>query len=91
MFKKETSSDYPHIVCNIGRNRRVILCRDGLQWIIQASDGKNGGRRRWTGKSYVTSRDKLIELCRRLDGFSEQNHLPMLLELPENVGGLAND
>ena len=91
MCNNESASNYPHIVCNIGRYRRVILCRDGLQWIIQASDGKNGGRRRWTGKSYVTSRDKLIELCRRLDGFSEQIHLPMLLELPENVGGLAND
>ena len=42
MFKKETSSNYPHIVCNIGRNRRVILCKDGLQWIIQSSDGENG-------------------------------------------------
>ena len=91
MFKKETSSNYPHIVCNIGRNRRVILCKDGLQWIIQSSDGENGGGRRWTGKSYVTSRDKLIELCRRLDGFSEQIHLPILTELSENVRGQADD
>ena len=52
MCKKETAPNYSHIVCNIGRNRRVILCKDGLQWIIQASDGKRGGQRRWTGKSY---------------------------------------
>ena len=91
MYNNESASNYPHIVCNIGRNRRVILCKDGLQWIIQSSDGENGGGRRWTGKSYVTSRDKLIELCRRLDGFSEQIHLPILLELSENVRGQAND
>ena len=53
MCKKETAPNYSHIVCNMGRNRRVILCKDGLQWIIQASDGKRGGQRRWTGKSYV--------------------------------------
>jgi len=53
MFKKETSSNYPHIVCNIGRYRRVILCKDALQWIIQSSDGESGGVRRWTGKSYT--------------------------------------
>jgi len=40
---------------------------------------------------YMTSRDKLIKLCRRLEGFSEQIHLPILLELPENAGGRAND
>jgi len=91
MFKKETSSNYPHIVCNIGRYRRVILCKDALQWIIQSSDGESGGVRRWTGKSYITSRDKLIKLCRRLEGFSGQLHLPILLELPQNVGGWAND
>ena len=39
MCKKETAPNYSHIVCNIGQNRRVILCKDGLQWIIQSSDG----------------------------------------------------
>jgi len=91
MCNNESTSNYPHIVCNIGRYRRVIICKDALQWIIQSSDGESGGVRRWTGKSYATSRDKLIKLCRRLDGFSEQVHLPILLELPQNVGGWAND
>jgi hypothetical protein len=91
MFKNETAPNYIHIVCNIGHNRRVIVCKDGLQWIIQSSEGFRGGRRRWTGKSYVTSRNKLIELCRRLDGFSEQVHLPILLGLSEIVGEQPND
>ena len=91
MCNNESTSNYPHIVCNIGRYRSVILCKDALQWIIQSSDGESGGVRRWTGKSYTTSRDKLIKLCRRLEGFSEQIHLPILLELSEYVGGQAND
>jgi len=90
MCKKETAPNYSHIVCNIGQNRRVILGKDGLQWIIQSSDGQSAGQRRWTGASYVTTRKKLIELCRGLDGFSEQLHLPILLELSDNVGGRAN-
>jgi len=90
MCKKETAPNYSHIVCNIGQNRRVILCKDGLQWIIQSSDGQSAGQRRWTGASYVTTRKKLIELCRGLDGFSEQLHLPILLELSHNLGVQAN-
>lgn len=90
MCKKETAPNYSHIVCNIGQNRRVILCKDGLQWIIQSSDGYSAGQRRWTGASYVTTRKKLIELCRGLDGFSEQLHLPILLELSHNLGVQAN-
>ena len=91
MCNNESAPNYAHIVCNIGRYRRVILSKNAVQWIIQSSDGESGGRRRWTGKSYTTSRDKLIKLCRRLEGFSEQIHLPILLELPENAGGRAND
>ena len=90
-LKRETSDSYEGVICRIAKTHRVILCKDGLQWIIQSSDGERGGRRRWTGKSYTTSRDKLIKLCRRLDGFSEQIHLPILLELSEYVGGQAND
>jgi predicted DNA-binding transcriptional regulator AlpA len=84
---QETSDSYEAVICQIVNNHRVILCKRGLQWIIQSSDGYRGGRRRWTGKSYVTSRNKLIELCRGLDGFSEQVHLPILLGLSESVGG----
>ena len=83
----ETSDIYESVICQISEKQRVILCKSGLQWIIQSSDGYRGGRRRWTGKSYVTSRNKLIELCRRLDGFSAQVHLPILLGLSENVEG----
>ena len=89
--KHETSDCYETVICHIAENYRVILCKHGLQWIIQSPDGYRGGRRRWTGMSYVTSRDKLIELCRPLEGFSEQIHLPILLELSEYVGGQAND
>jgi len=90
MCENETAPNYTHGICNVGKTHRIILCKHGLQWIIQSSDGYSAGQRRWTGASYVTTRKKLIELCRGLDGFSEQLHLPILLELSDNVGGRAN-
>lgn len=87
---RETSDHYRNVICNIGKKHRVILCKLGIQWITQSCDGNRAGARRWAGTGYVTSRKKLIELCRELEGFSEQNYLPILLELPENMGGRAN-
>ena len=88
---REASDDYKFIICNISDRYRVILCKHAIQWIIQICDGKRNGRRRWTGQHYVTSKPKLIELCRRLDGFTEQAHLPILLGLSENLRVSEND
>ena len=68
----------------------IILCKHRLQWIIQSSDGYRAGQSRWAGKSYVTTRKKLIELCRELEGFYEQDYLPILLKLSDSVGVQAN-
>jgi len=81
---REASDDYKFVICNIGDRYRVILCKHSIQWIIQICDGKRNGRRRWTGQHYVTSKPKLIELCRTIQGFSEGNHGLILSQLPSS-------
>ena len=79
---REASDDYKFVICHIGARYRVIVCKLGIQWIIQICDGKRNGRRRWTGQHYVTSKPSLIELCRTIQGFSEENHGLILSQLP---------
>ena len=46
---------------------RVIICRDGLQWILQRrSPGE--GKRRWVDQAYLTSRKPLEALWRSTIG-----------------------
>jgi hypothetical protein len=50
------------VVCD--SRKRIIECRDGLQWIVQTLL-----RGRWVGSSYCRSRVGLIEVASR-HGFS---------------------
>ena len=79
---REASDGYQNVICNIVGRYRVILCKHDLQWIIQICDGTRRGRRRWAGQHYVTSKPRLIELCRTIQGFSEENHGLILSQLP---------
>jgi hypothetical protein len=61
---RETADDYPGIVARLCDTRRVIQCRDAVQWILQGRDGWSGGTARWTGLSYCRTREAILRLCR---------------------------
>jgi len=56
----ESADDYIGFVSDLDARPRVILCRDGIQWIIQVRRGQNRRRGAWRGKSYLTTRESLI-------------------------------
>lgn len=87
---RESDDDYDQIVTRINDRWRVIVCRDGLQWILQKREGKRGGKARWTGVSYSTTRKALItathaHCCDRQTGAME-----CLKGLPNNIEDVAN-
>jgi hypothetical protein len=51
----EEDDAYPCLV-RVSDTRRVIICREGIQWILQSFNGK-----RWRNVSYHRDRDALIE------------------------------
>ena len=60
---------------------RVIICRDGMQFIVQKrSSGTNTGV--WKGKSHCATREELINVCARLELLSEANVEATLRALP---------
>ena len=54
------SDNYPNVVARLGVDWRVIVCRDGIQWIVQRRVGKRHGGARWEARSYCRSRDGLL-------------------------------
>jgi hypothetical protein len=75
---RETSDRYLGEIHRQGQYR-VILCKDGIQWIIQRQ--KSGPGAAWRALSYRTSRDALLRLWASLN----RAICPELLALPLTV------
>jgi len=63
---------------------RVILCRDGIQWILQRE--KRGAGARWQAFGYRTTRIALTRLWTASTGETA----PELASLPVTVRGARN-
>jgi hypothetical protein len=57
-YEKESHDLYQGVITMLGNRHRLILCRDGIQRIIQKTAGKG-----WQGFSYHTD---VVSLKRRL-------------------------
>tara|TARA_R100000789_G_scaffold18503_1_gene21325 strand:- start:1077 stop:1499 length:423 start_codon:yes stop_codon:yes gene_type:complete len=81
----ERDDHYRSVVCQID-GWRVIVCRDGIQWIIQRR--RRAGRRQveWKGRSYCTTRDTLIREWRR---HTDDEGAFLAASLPERARLLA--
>jgi hypothetical protein len=56
-----------------------------LQWIIQHRSAKLLNRGHWLGVSYLTSRNKLIEVSTGLNLLSDVSMKDVLAGLPETI------
>lgn len=61
---RERDNDYRGIIACLSPQCRVIVCHDGLQWIVQRRDGQRSGWARWAGAHYFRTRDALLRFCR---------------------------
>jgi hypothetical protein len=75
---RETSDTYLSELNREG-HCRVILCKDGIQWIIQCQKGGPGAA--WRALGYCTSREALM----RLWAAENRTICPELLALPHTV------
>ncbi len=62
---RETAANYRAVITRKGKYR-VILCRDGIQWILQRKKGRDD--RPWEGFGYFTTRAALMRDWERLHG-----------------------
>jgi hypothetical protein len=84
---REEADDYRVIVATLNAGWRVIVCRDGIPWIVQRLAGKRHEQLRWEGRSYCRTRQVLLRAVRDFCGPLEASALAILGELPVWIGG----
>jgi len=84
---RESGDGDRRVVCRLTDRWRVIVCRDGIPWILQRRDGERFGRARWTGRHHCTMRESLIRLFRASCGRIDPGQSPVLLALPGTIMG----
>jgi len=82
---RERDDNYKNVILHTLPRWRIILCKNANQWIIQNRSAEPLDRGKWTGVSYVVSRDKLIELSTTLGLLSDAAARAVLDVLPSNV------
>ena len=83
----ESSDLYAKVIVQSSDRWRVILCSQGLQWIIQKKESSHAGP--WRAEKYVTSRSALIKACGALGLLSDPATEAVLYALPDYVSQLA--
>ena len=83
----ETSDNYAGVVARLCGRRRVIVCRDHIQWILRRRR-RGGAERPWRSVGYFRTREALMRvsagLCCRIDPAT----MAILAALPDVIGGL---
>ena len=61
--RRERDDNYTRIVVLLTRRWRIIVCKHGIQWILQKRSVAPPNTGTWAGKSYATTRDGLMAAC----------------------------
>lgn len=78
----ETRDNYHGEIFRRG-NFRVIVCRDGIQWILQRQRSHfPAGGAAWDALGYFVTREALMRLYRQKNGGAA----PEMLALPARIG-----
>ncbi|WP_050929471.1 hypothetical protein [Aestuariivita boseongensis] len=83
LSSRERDDNYNTVVCRLAPRWRVIVCRQGIQWILQKAKAESGHGLVWRGFSYFLTRDALIKACARIDGPVDPDAMAILHQLPE--------
>ena len=85
MIKSEEADDYNAVVVQLNDDWRIIVCRAGVQWILQHREGARHGRARWTGRSYCRTSEALNQLSRKHAGALRPDAAAILAALPTRI------
>ena len=79
----EGSDAYPAVLATLTPKWRVIVCREGTQWILQSRRG--AGAKDWRGDSYCQTREGLLRCIRERAGACDKAALAHLATLPVHI------
>lgn len=79
----EQADDYRSVVAVLNDQWRVIVCRVGIQWILQRCRGQIGDKPRWDGRNFCRSKAGLLDSVREHCGPIDFGALTVLTQLPD--------
>jgi hypothetical protein len=82
LIRSEEADDYHAVVAQLNDDWRVIVCRAGIQWILQHRAGERHGRTRWAGRSFCRTSEALNRVSRERAGPIDPAALAILESLP---------
>lgn len=80
--RRETDDNYGAVLAPLAPRWRVILCRDGKQYILQRQYGGSLHEAVWRGESYHTTQRSLIRDCAKRDLLSDDMAQAAISRLP---------
>jgi hypothetical protein len=85
--RNESAQGYSRLVAVLNGKWRVIECRDGIQWILQARDTLNAlSTAVWRGRSYCRTKEALLRVCAAHAGKIDPTPTAILAALPPLIG-----
>ena len=88
---RERDDNYAKVITQLAPRWRVIICKDGLQWILQKRSVAPPNTGTWAGKSYSTTRDALIAACSDRGLLSATSEEQLLDALPSSFREYAKE
>ena len=82
---KERDENYFAVVAELVPRWRVILCKNGTQFILQRHFAETLHSGAWRSSSFHVSRDSLIKACVTLGLLSDPKLEQLLADLPTNA------
>lgn len=79
VLHKETDEAYADVVTHLRPDLRIIICREGIQWIVQRLAGG-----RWRAFAYGLTKAGLIRACARF--LARERVAERLAHLPDYCG-----
>jgi hypothetical protein len=85
--RNESAQGYSRLVAVLNGKWRIIECRDGIQWILQACDTLNAPSNAvWRGRSYCRTKQALLQVCAAHAGAIDPTAAARLAALPPLIG-----
>lgn len=80
--RKERDDNYFAVIAMLAPRWRVILCKNGIQFILQRHFAETLHSGAWRANSFHVFRDSLIKACVMLDLLSDPKMEQLLAKLP---------
>lgn len=84
---RESHVAYDRVVVMLNDNWRLIVCKDGIQWILQRRVGERAGGARFDSRQYLTTKEGVMRACRTFAGAMTPQAAVALNFLPKHIGG----